>query len=403
MRISIQMALNIQPHRGQKAILRSKNRFCVVACGRRFGKTETAKLMILEMALRGADCWWLSPTYKMAGQVWRDLRRSVRRLPGLQISEGDRRLETTSGGTITIRSAHAPDFLRGAGLHFAVLDEAAFMPPDLWPEVVRPMLLDKHGGALFLSTPWGRNWFYDLYRLGHDKQQPDWRSFHFTTYDNPLLDRAEIDAIRRVTPERIFRAEYLAEFLDDAGEVFRGLRDAATAPANATPQPGALYVAGVDWGRSHDYTAIAVIDVEARRMVALDRFHHIGWELQRGRLKALCAIWNPRAIWAEENSIGAVNIEELQKDGLPVRPFRMTAASKGPLIEALALAIERRDLALLPDETLLGELAAYGLERLAGGGFRYSAPPGLHDDTVIALALAWHAARHGGAIGIEFL
>lgn len=81
----------------------------------------------------------------------------------------------------------------------------------------------------------------------------------------------------------------------------------------------------------------------------------------------------------------------------------MTAASKGPLIEALALAIERRDLALLPDDTLLGELAAYGMERLSGGGFRYSAPPGLHDDTVIALALAWHAARHGGAIGVEFL
>jgi len=375
----------------------------VVACGRRFGKTETAKLMILEMALRGGDCWWLSPTYKMAGQVWRDLRRSVRRLPGLQVSEVDRRLETTTGGAITIRSAHAPDFLRGAGLHFAVLDEAAFMAPELWPEVVRPMLLDRRGGALLLSTPYGRNWFYDLYRLGQDRAQPDWRAFHYTSYDNPLLDPAEIDAIRRVTPERIFRAEYLAEFLDDAGEVFRGLREAASAPLGAAPQPGRVYVAGVDWGRSRDYTAIAVIDAEARQMVALDRFHHIGWELQRGRLKQLCEVWNPRAVWAEENSIGAVNIEALQADGLPVRPFRMTAASKGPLIEALALAIERRDLALLPDDTLLGELAAYGMERLPGGGFRYSAPPGQHDDTVIALALAWHAARHGGALGIEFL
>ena len=359
--------------------------------------------MILEMALRGGECWWLSPTYPMAGQVWRDLRRAVRRLPGLRISEVDRRLETASGGAITIRSAHAPDFLRGAGLHFAVLDEAAFIPPELWPEVVRPMLLGKGGGALFLSTPWGRNWFYDVYRLGRDKAQPDWRAFHYSTYDNPLLDRAEIDAIRRVTPDHIFRAEYLAEFLDDAGEVFRGIRDAATAPLKAKPQPGRIYVAGVDWGRSRDYTAIVILDAEAKRMVALDRFHHIGWDLQRGRLKALCEIWNPRAIWAEENSIGAVNIEALQADGLPVRPFRMTAASKGPVIEALALAIERRDLALQPNETLLGELAAYGMERLAGGGFRYSAPPGQHDDTVIALALAWHAARHGGALGLDFL
>lgn len=359
--------------------------------------------MILEMALRGGDCWWLSPTYKMAGQVWRDLRRACRLLPNLRVSGVDRRLETVNGGAITIRSARAPDLLRGAGLNFVVLDEAAFMPPQLWPEVVRPMLLDKGGGALLLSTPWGHNWFYDLYRLGQDKAQPDWRAFHYTAYDNPLLKRAELDAIRRITPERVFRAEYLAEFVDDSGEVFRGVRDAATAPANASPVPGRLYVAGVDWGRSRDYTVIVLIDIAAQRMVALDRFHQIGWELQRGRLKALCAIWNPRAIWAEENSIGAVNIEELQRDGLPVRPFRMTVASKGPLIEALALAIERRDLALLPDETLLGELAAYAMERLPGGAFRYSAPPGQHDDTVVALALAWHAARHGGAISVEFL
>jgi hypothetical protein len=359
--------------------------------------------MILEMALRGGECWWLSPTYKMAGQVWRDLRRACRHLPGLQISEVDRRLETRAGGAITIRSAHAPDFLRGAGLHFAVLDEAAFMPPELWPEVVRPMLLDKGGGALFLSTPYGRNWFYDLYRLGRDRTQPDWRSFHFSSADNPLLNPAEIEAIRRVTPERIFRAEYLAEFLEESGEVFRGLRDAAAAPLSAEPQPGRVYVAGIDWGRSHDYTAIALIDVEAGCMVALDRFHHIGWELQRGRLKTLCERWQPRAIWAEENSIGAVNIEALQAEGLPVRPFKMTSSSKGPLIEALALAIERSQLALLPDEALLGELAAYAVERLPGGAFRYSAPAGQHDDTVIALALAWHAARHGGAVGVEFL
>ncbi len=111
----------------------------------------------------------------------------------------------------------------------------------------------------------------------------------------------------------------------------------------------------------------------------------------------------PRAIWAEENSIGAVNIEALQADGLPVRPFKMTAASKGPLIEALALAIERGQLALLPDETLLGGWPPMPSNGCPAARSATARPPANTDDTVIALAFAWHAARHGGAVGVDFL
>jgi hypothetical protein len=158
----------------------------------------------------------------------------------------------------------------------------------------------------------------------------------------------------------------------------------------------------VDWGRDHDYTAIAIIDAETKHMVALDRFHQIGWELQRGRIAALYNTWHPAVIWAEANSIGQPNIEALQAEGLPVRAFFTTAQSKKPLIESLALGIERREIALLPDDVLLGELASYQLERLPGGGYRYSAPSGGHDDTVIATALAWHGTR-AGRIVIDFV
>src|SRR5690606_12442495 len=135
--------------------------------------------------------------------------------------------------------------------------------------------------------------------------------------------------------------------------------------------------------------------VETRQVVAMDRFNQIGWELQRGRLRALCERWQPHVIFAEENSIGSVNIEALQAEGLPVRPFKMTVTSKKPLIEGLALAIERGEIGLLPDETLLAELTAYEMVRLAGGGFRFGSPSGLHDDCVISLALAWHGLRYG--------
>jgi hypothetical protein len=392
----------MKPHTGQEAILTSKARFKVVACGRRFGKTETGKLDVLARFLQGQRCWWLAPTYTTASQVWRDLKQAAGPAHGLKVSEAERRLDLSNGGMLAIRSTWHADNLRGAGLDFVVLDEAAYMDASVWPEVVRPMLLDRGGEALFLSSPNGRNWFWELYLLGLDRKQTQWAAFRFSTLDNPLIAPDELDDIRHITTERVFREEYLAEFIDDNGQVFRGIRGAVTAEPNVEPIVGRQYMAGVDWGRDNDYTVIAIIDTQSRAMVAMDRFNQISWSLQRGRLVAIYEKWRPVVIWAEANSIGAPNIEALQAEGLPVRAFQMTVQSKRPLIEALALAIENEVIALLPDETLINELAAYALERMPGGGFRYGAPTGLHDDTVIAVALAWYGVGHSG-IRVDFV
>lgn len=389
-------------HPNQKKILKSGRRFRVVAAGRRFGKTTVGQHAIIAAAFEdGKTCWWLAPTYAMSSQVWRDIKAICRNLPGMNISETEQRIDFHSGGSLSIRSTHLPDNLRGAGLDLVVLDEAAFMDPSVWPEVVRPMLLDRKGRALFLSSPNGKNWFWELYQMGVQRKR-SWRHFHFTSYQNPILDPDDLEAIQYQTPERIWKQEYLAEFADDLGQVFRGIREAATAPINAEPIPDRRYACGLDWGRDVDFTAIVVIDSETQQMVALDRFNGVSWSLQRGRLKAIVERWNPVAVWAEANSIGSPNIEALQGEGMPVRPFMTTAASKSPLIEALALAIERAELALLPDETLLDELAAYTYELLPSGGYRYTAPSGLHDDLVIATALAWHGARHS-SLPVSFI
>jgi hypothetical protein len=316
---------------------------------------------------------------------------------GIMISESERRIDfLQSGGMIAIRSTHYPDNLRGEGLDYAVLDEAAFMQPDVWSEVVRPMLLEHKGGAMFLSTPFGRNWFWHLYQLGLHPDETDWHSFHSKSWDNPYVPQDEIEAIRRTTSARVFREEYEAEFIEDAGQVFRGIREAATAPTDAVYNPLHRYYAGIDWGKDPDATAIVIMDATTNQMVALDRFNKIGWAAQRERVAILAKYWQPAVIWAEANSIGSPLIEALQNEGLPVRPFMTTVRSKAPLIEALSLAIERGDMALLPDEVLLNELASYTLERLPGGGYRYSAPAGLHDDTVIATALSWYGVQNGG-------
>ncbi len=390
-----------QPHPGQRAILQHPARFKVVACGRRFGKTETGKILLVERALAGGVGWWISPTYRMADDVWRDLKRALDGAIARK-NEEMRRLDVIGGGVIRVRSGRDPDGLRGAGLDLAVLDEAAYLHPDVWRAAIRPALADRRGEALFLSTPRGRNWFWGVWMNGQSAAHPDWMSWRFPTAANPLIDPGEIEAARALLPERVFREEYLAEFQDDGGLVFRRVDACATVPPGEQPEPGTRYVFGVDWAREDDFTCIAVLDADRRRLVALDRFNEIGWALQRGRLAALADRWQPEAIWAEANSIGGPNIEALQAEGLPVIPFTTTATSKGPLIEALALALERDELAILPDAALVNELGAYRLERLPSGRFRYGAPPGGHDDCVIALALAWHGAQQAG-VGISFV
>lgn len=390
------------PHPAQTQILSSAARFKVVACGRRFGKTELGKLALIEHALKGGVCWWLAPTYRMASEVWRDLARSLAGI-AVQIQHTERRIELAGGGVITVRSTHVPSQLRGAGLDFAVLDEAAFMHPSIWAEIVRPMLLERRGGALFLSTPYGHNWFWGLYQLGQDAHQTDWASFRFASSANPAITPTELDAIRAQTPSHIYRAEYLAEFIADGGTVFREVQAAARASLSAQPHPAHEYVMGVDWGRDGDYSALVVLDASVTpvQMVALERFNQVGYHHQRARLRQLAAHWGVARIWAEANSIGTVNIEELQREGLPVYAFTTTARSKPKLIESLALAIERGDLHLLPNETLLAELSAYTVVRLPSGALRYTAPSGMHDDTVIGTALAWYAVTHGG-VSIAF-
>ena len=337
----------------------------------------------------------------MSAQVWRDLKNSIKPLNGIRISETERRIDLPTGGMIAVRSAFNPDNLRGDGLDLVVLDEAAFMPPQIWTEIVRPMLVSTLGHALFLSTPNGQNWFCDLFNLGLDPLLSQWESFQFPTAANPLIHPQELQDIRRLTPEHVWQTEYQAQFISQHGQVFRNFRDAIAMPA-PHPQPSHRYVAGIDWGRDNDYTAIAIIDADTNQMVALDRFNQIGWSLQRNRLLALANRWQPQVIWAEINSIGEPNIEALIQEGLPIRGFRTTAQSKPPLIESLALALERGSLNLLNDPTLLNELATFSQQRLPSGAFRYGAPPGAHDDTVIATALAWRAAQHSNTPIIAF-
>jgi len=384
-------------HDAQQEVWDTRARYRVLACGRRWGKTRLGTLLCLWYALRGGRAWWIAPSYKMAAVGWRGIRRLAEQIPGVEIRQSMMMITMPSGGTVQVRSADDPQSLRGEGLDFCVLDECAFMREEAWTEALRPALSDRQGGAMFISTPKGRNWFWRLYQRGQDEHETDWASWQRPTSENPYIAASEIADAKHDLPERIFAQEYEAQFLEDAGSVFRGVMAAATAQEQE-PQNGRSYVMGVDWGKHADFTVISVMDAESHAMVALDRFNQIDYAVQRRRLMALAQRYRPDAIIAETNAMGEPIIEQLQRDGLPVRGFTTTQASKLEMIESLALAFERGDITILNDPTLVGELQAYEMERLPSGRVRYNAPQGMHDDCVMSLALAWQAIGDSGPL-----
>lgn len=363
-----------------------------MACGRRFGKSTLIEDRLVGPALDGYPVAYFCPTYKMLQEVWRDVRRTLKPVAA-RVSEQQHRLELITGGVVDMWSLDSPDVARGRKYKRVAIDEAAMIRhlEEAWQAVIRPTLVDFAGDAWIGSTPKGRNFFWKMWMWGQDIGMGEWASWQLPTMANPYIEKGEVEGLRLTLPERTYRQEILAEFLEDGGEVFRRVA-AAIRPDGIEIAPGpGTYVMGVDWGKSNDFTVLVVMDAATGAVVELDRFNQIDWRVQRQRLTALARRWRTTTILAEANSIGGPNIEELQREGLPVQPFTTTNATKAQIIEGLALAFETSAISLPNDPVLVGELHAYEMERLPSGLARYQAPEGLHDDCVIALALANHA------------
>lgn len=402
------------PHPGQQAIRRQARRFNWLAAGRRWRKTTLVMSIAVEEALRRKKILWGAPTFDQVRIGWNEAKKAAGAVASFV--ENKMLASFPTGGSIVFRSLDDPDNARGHTADGIVIDEVADVKEDAWYDVLRPTLIDTEGWAWFIGTPRGHNWFWRESMSAVDRD--DSMAWQVPTLgvsitenglnrkshplENPTIPFDEIERIWHTTPERTFRQEILAEFVDSSGGVFRGVLAAATATPLAGPEDGHTYIAGVDWARTGDFSAIAVLDATEKRMVALDRFNQIDYHVQLGRLRALHERFCFQVIIAEANSMGTPLIETLQRDDLPVQPFTTTNASKAQAMDALALAFERGEIRILNDPTLLAELQAYEQTRTASGMLRYSAPAGMHDDCVMALALAWQAVAVGQAAAIEY-
>ena len=206
--------LNIELLPWQQEVWNDETRFKIVAAGRRTGKSRLAAWMLILRALQTekGHVFYVAPTQGQARDImWQTLLELGN--PVIVNSHiNNLQLKLVNGATISLKGADRPETMRGVSLRFLVLDEYADMKPEVFEQILRPALADQKGDALFIGTPMGRNHFYDLYQYGELGDDPTYKTWHFTSYSNPLLDSEEIDVAKKSMSSYAFRQEFMASF-----------------------------------------------------------------------------------------------------------------------------------------------------------------------------------------------
>ena len=309
-------ALNFQLLNWQKTVFTDSTRFKIVAAGRRCGKSRLSAVTLLIEALNcpeGSSVMYVAPTMGQARSIIWELLHDLGR-PVIKSSHVNN-LEITllNGRKILVRGADNPDSLRGVSLTYLVLDECAFIKDEVWQKILRASLSDRKGRALFISTPSGRNWFYDIFQLGQSGEDEEWKSWHFTTQDNETIDPKEIEAAKRTLSSFAFKQEYLSSFDTAGADVFKE----QWFKTGKEPQYGS-YVVAIDLAgfedvaknasaakKKLDESAIAIVKVTDDGDWFVHKVVHGRWDIRETAVNILKTIrdYEPIAVGIERGAL----------------------------------------------------------------------------------------------------
>jgi phage terminase large subunit-like protein len=300
----------------QQDVFKDTTRFKVIAAGRRCGKSRLAATTLLIEGLRcpqGSAVLYVSPTMGQSRQIIWDLLLDL----GKEVIQSSHvnNLDITliNGARIYVRGADRPDTLRGVSLTYAVLDEVADIKPEAWEQVIRASLSDKKGRAIFIGTPKGRNWFFDLFNLGKNETDTDWKSWHFTTKDNPMIDPDEIQSAKKTLSSFSFKQEYMASFDTAGSDVFKE----EWLKYGEEPEVGGYYIAcdlagfeevakqAANSRKRLDESAIAVVKVTDDGKWWVKKIDHGRWDIKETASNILMAIrdYRPVAVGIERGAL----------------------------------------------------------------------------------------------------
>jgi Terminase large subunit, T4likevirus-type, N-terminal len=374
----------------------------VIEASTKSGKTVGCMVWLTEQAWLGKsgwEFWWVAPIYEQARIVFRRLKQGL--TPNtFTANEKDSAITLANGAVLRFKGADNPDSLYGEDVHAAVIDEATRVKEDAW-FAVRSTLTATRGKVRIIGNVKGRrNWAYRLARRA-ESGEPDMHYARITAYDAiqaGVLNAAEIDDARAQLPEHVFRELYEAEPSDDEGNPFgiNAIRSCLE-PLHRDCDPVCW---GWDLARANDWTwgiglcehgAVAhserwnqtqypTLDAGAEDGSSHPEF----WEVTIRRIRDLVG-GTPAAV----DSTGPGGpIDQALNGRKNFEGYVFNQRSKQLLMEGLAVGIQQHQVAF-PEGPLTVELEAFEYV-YSRTGVHYSAPEGMHDDGVCALALAWY-------------
>lgn len=405
--------VTFEAHHGQQIVLGDTHRFLTLVCGRRWGKDHLACIKILSHSLshkspRGGKIYaWLNPVYNPQGKesfrVMKTFAESGK-LISKSIETPPMEIRFINGDKVVFYSADQPDNLRGGQYDGVIINEAGLITDldELWAGPIAAMLLDRAGWAWVQGTPKGKGALHKFFIRGLDEHTSEgkpnpWKSYRFPTKTNPFISSTELDRLKEELPEDMFQQEFLAEFLDSGGAVFRGLQKMRERSEHTKLLPQAdMCRVGVDLAKHTDFTTLVALDPSSS-VIGFDRFNQLDWGIIVQRIERFCSRFRGTVI-LDASGVGDPIYENLAAKGLAIKPIKFTNERKAQMVQNLMLLIED-EVVRIPwplyqtDSTtdtahIWKELEAYSYVITATGRIRYEAPRGFHDDCVTALFLA---------------
>ncbi|MDW8426486.1 MAG: terminase family protein [Meiothermus sp.] len=388
--VALLQRVGLEPDPWQERALLSVGNELYILASRQAGKSTVASAL----ALHAAYAWpertvlLIAPTLRQSSELSAKVRSLATKL-GLELAgESALRLELPNRSRV-IALPGAQEGIRGYSAHLVVLDEAAWIPDELY-QAARPMLAVTGGRLIAISTPYGmRGWFYRAWAEERGER------IRVTAYDIPRISCDFLEAERVALGEWAFRQEYLAEFVEAGGAIPEELiAQAVRLEGPEPPQPGRAYAAGLDLARLRDWSSLTVLDVTEvpYRLVHQERWQG-EWEYTEARVLGVLRAYGAR-LTVDATGVGDPVYERLRRAWPQTHPFRFTQASKAQLLTELRLSLAEERLWLYPEPVLLAELRALQARQTAHG-VSYEAPSGAHDDTVMSLGLALWTVRGG--------
>ncbi len=392
----LQEKIGWKPHIGQQKVLENEAREKILCCGRRWGKSDTCAYKVLLKALEPDKRIWIAaPNYELSKIVFdktllwlskvlltKNFKAQTRPFPVIKIANGT---------IIEGKSCEAKVGMLGRATDLVILDEAAMVDENVWFQYIKPTTHERKAEVFYISTPRGLNWFYEKYlELGEN-------AYRFSSIDNPYFPfpnatkkqrQDEWERIKMTMPEMAFRQEHLAEFITEAGLVFRGVEDIID-DTLSEPEPGKGYILGVDIARHDDFTALCVIDRVTKKVVYIDRFKETDYPYQKEKILVCSQKYNNAKIIIDSTGMGDSVAADLKRFAFVEEYPLYSHQKKQQLIDKLIIYINEKLVRIPRNESLIKELKQYEVKILEKSGkYHYSAPRSGNDDLVIAFALA---------------